>query len=206
LARTSTESKHRGLTTFLVPMRSPGVEIRAIHTLGGERTNATFYNEVWIPDSARIGAVDGGWDVMRVALAFERQPAFVAALAETMDEALQHLGSATVTVDRADHEFIGRLATRLEISRLLGEAVANIQAAGDVPVVEGSISKLYSTEALVWATEQLVDRLGIKGVTAGRAEELFRHAPVTTIYAGSSEVQRGVIAERGLGLPRPRPI
>ena len=57
---------------FLVPLDSPGIEIQPVHTVGGERTNATFYNDVRISDHYRIGEVDGGWDVMTVALTFER--------------------------------------------------------------------------------------------------------------------------------------
>ena len=64
--------KHQGLTMFLVPLDSPGVEIHPVHTMGGERTNATFYTGVRVPDSLRVGEVNGGWDVMTVALTFER--------------------------------------------------------------------------------------------------------------------------------------
>ena len=65
LARTNTAAaKHRGLTMFMVPLDSPGVEIRPIHALGGQRTNATYYADVRVPDACRIGDVDGGWGVM----------------------------------------------------------------------------------------------------------------------------------------------
>jgi alkylation response protein AidB-like acyl-CoA dehydrogenase len=73
LTRTDPEvGKHQGLTTFLVPLRQPGVEIRPVHTLSGERTNLTFYSDVRVDDSLRIGEVDGGWDVMQVGLTLER--------------------------------------------------------------------------------------------------------------------------------------
>ena len=73
LARTNPDvPKHKGLTMFLVPLDSPGIEIQPVHTVGGERTNATFYNDVRVSDHFRIGEVDGGWDVMTVALTFER--------------------------------------------------------------------------------------------------------------------------------------
>ena len=73
LARTNPDvPKHKGLTMFLVPLDTPGVEIHPVHTMGGERTNATFYTDVRVPDAFRIGEVDGGWDVMTVALTFER--------------------------------------------------------------------------------------------------------------------------------------
>ena len=69
LARTNPDvPKHRGLTMFLVPLDAPGVEIHPVHTMGGERTNATFYTGVRVPDAFRVGGVDGGWDVMTVAL------------------------------------------------------------------------------------------------------------------------------------------
>ena len=73
LARTNHDvPKHKGLTMFLVPLDSPGIEIQPVHTVGGERTNATFYNDVRVSDHYRIGEVDRGWDVMTVALTFER--------------------------------------------------------------------------------------------------------------------------------------
>ena len=73
LTRTNPDvPKHKGLTTFLVPLRQPGVEIQPVYTVSGERTNLTFYTDVHVDDSLRIGEVDGGWDVMTVSLTFER--------------------------------------------------------------------------------------------------------------------------------------
>src|SRR5690606_9817 len=72
LARTSTEaSKHRGLTMFLVPLDAPGVTITPVRTLGGERTNITWYDGVRIPDRCRVGEVGDGWSVMHAALVYE---------------------------------------------------------------------------------------------------------------------------------------
>src|SRR5689334_22492643 len=73
LTRTSTEGpKHAGLTFFLVPMDSPGIEVQPVRTLTGKRTNVTFYNDVHVGDEWRVGEVDGGWQVMLVALSYER--------------------------------------------------------------------------------------------------------------------------------------
>ncbi len=73
LTRTNLDvAKHKGLTMFVVPMDTPGIEITPVHTMGGERTNITFYTGVRVPDSLRVGEVNGGWDVMTVALTFER--------------------------------------------------------------------------------------------------------------------------------------
>ena len=73
LTRTNFEvAKHKGLTTFLVPLRQRGVEIQPVFTVSGERTNLTFYSDVRVDDALRIGAIDGGWEVMTVGLTFER--------------------------------------------------------------------------------------------------------------------------------------
>ena len=73
LTRTNTEvPKHQGLTTFLVPLKQPGVEIREVRTISGERTNLTFYTDVRVDDGLRVGEVDGGWDTMAVGLTLER--------------------------------------------------------------------------------------------------------------------------------------
>ena len=85
LARTNPDvPKHKGLTLFLVPTASPGYEIQPIHTLGGQVTNATFYADVRVPDSARIGGVDAGWSVMKVALVYERGVGSTASMEQTL--------------------------------------------------------------------------------------------------------------------------
>jgi alkylation response protein AidB-like acyl-CoA dehydrogenase len=99
----------------------------------------------------------------------------------------------------------------LEAGRRLSERMAAVAAGGELPIVEGSVAKLWSSEALVRAAAALLDTLGAEGVLAhgapgapadGAVELLHRHAQVTTIRAGTSEIQRTIIAERGLGLPR----
>jgi alkylation response protein AidB-like acyl-CoA dehydrogenase len=86
-------------------------------------------------------------------------------------------------------------------------------AAGGMPLVEGSMAKLTNTESFTRAASDLLDIVGADGLLSrqepgsvlhGLVEHAFRHSTVTTIYGGSSEVQRGIIAERGLGLPRSR--
>ncbi len=81
LTRTNTEvAKHKGLTMFLVPLHQPGVEIQAVFTLSGERTNIVYYNDVRVADAWRIGDVDGGWHAMTVALTNEHAAGFAAAI------------------------------------------------------------------------------------------------------------------------------
>jgi alkylation response protein AidB-like acyl-CoA dehydrogenase len=218
LTRTNSEvAKHKGLTTFLVPMRQPGVEIQPVITVSGERTNLTFYSDVRVDDGLRIGEVDGGWHVMTVGLTFERavpQGGDSIRLLLAMEQ-----WALTTTGDHgqpkaADPDVlarIGRAAAENEVSVLLGRRCAWLQNAGVLPGVEGSMAKLFASEALTRQSADFIDLLGPDGIRAygdptapagGMAEYSHRFALGTTTYGGTSEVQRNIIAQRGLGLPR----
>ncbi|MGI8335842.1 acyl-CoA dehydrogenase family protein [Actinomadura scrupuli] len=220
LARTNPDApKHRGLTTFLVPLDQPGVEIRGVETLSGERTNITFYNDVFVSDALRIGAVDGGWRVMTAGLASEHTASF-SGEQHRLVEALTRWACATADGDgrprSADpdvQERIGRSRTELEVSKLLLRRAALLRAQKDPSLVgRGSMSKLFSTERLQRQAEETLELVGPDGVRAlddptaiegGIIEHMVRHAKGTTIYAGTSEIQRNIIAQHALGLPRP---
>jgi hypothetical protein len=220
LARTNPDvPKHRGLTMFLVPLDAPGVEIHPVHTMGGERTNATFYTGVRVPDAFRVGEVDGGWDVMTVALTFERG-GFGLSEADRVWQQTVDWASTTrrpdgtrVIDDPLVRERLANMRIDNEVARLLALRCSYVAASGGLPGVEGSMHKLWYAEAMTADASELVDMLGAEGTLAhgegdapvdGWVEHLYRHAAVTTIYGGTSEVQRGIIAERGLGLPRSR--
>lgn len=219
LARTNLDApKHKGLTMFLVPMDTPGIEITPVETMGGERTNITFYTEVRVPDSCRVGDVDAGWSVMHAALVYERNSAnwgepdhLVEAVAEW--SLRPDADAARRFDDPAVRASLARWSTELEVGRLLLFRAAWLSSRGEMPQVEGSMAKLHITEAFVRASADLLDVLGTSGLLAmgeagsvldGLVEHAFRHSVVTTIYGGSSEVQREIIAGRGLGLPRNR--
>jgi alkylation response protein AidB-like acyl-CoA dehydrogenase len=219
LTRTNPDApKHKGLTMFLVPMSTPGIEITPVETLGGERTNITFYTDVRVPDSCRVGEVDAGWTVMHAALVYERnganwgEPAhLVAAVAEWA--ATPGPDGARPLDDPGAQERLAQWDTLVEVGRLLLYRSAWMASTGALPQVEGSMAKLLLTEAFVGASSDLLDLLGPEAlaphgprsrVLDGVVEHAFRHAMVTTIYGGSSEVQREIIAQRGLGLPRVR--
>jgi alkylation response protein AidB-like acyl-CoA dehydrogenase len=220
LTRTNPDvPKHRGLTMFLVPLDAQGVEIHPVHTMGGERTNATFYTGVRVPDAFRVGEVDGGWDVMTVALTFERG-GFGLSEADRVWQQTVDWASRTrrpdgsrVIDDPLVRERLANMRIDNEVARLLALRCSYVAASGGLPGVEGSMHKLWYAEAMTADASELVDMLGAEGVLAhgegdapvdGWVEHLYRHAAVTTIYGGTSEVQRGIIAERGLGLPRSR--
>ena len=221
LTRSNTEvAKHKGLTTFLVPLDGPGVEIRAIHTLGGQRTNATFYSDVRVPDSARIGPVDGGWGVMHVALVFERSggsgrrsgPTLAERMAQWARQARREDGTR-VYDDATVKERLARIAIEAEVSRLLGMRTAWVAASGGLPGTEGSAAKLFSSESAQRQHWDLLDILGAEAVLrreggdaplGAAVDEAFRRGVVGTIYGGSTEIMREIVAERVLGLPRVR--
>lgn len=219
LTRTNLDApKHKGLTMFLVPMSTPGIEVTPVETLGGERTNITFYTDVRISDSCRVGDVDAGWSVMHAALVYERNSAnwgepahLVASVAEWA--ASPGAAGTRPLDDPGTQERLARWDTLVEVGRLLLYRSAWMVATGALPQVEGSMAKLWLTEAFVGASNDLLDLLGPDALTprgseamvlGGLVEHAFRHAMVTTIYGGSSEVQREIIAQRGLGFPRVR--
>lgn len=219
LTRTNTDvPKHRGLTMFLVSLDLPGVEIAPIYTMGGQRTNATYYGDVRVPDSTRVGDVDGGWGVMRVALVFERGSSTGRTgptLAEQVAEyAQQHTGwDGTRLYDAPGvKEVLARSAIDDEVSKLLGMRTHWAAENGTMTGIEGATAKLWSSEHSQRQHAAFMDLLGADGVVNGHAgalgglvEHEFRNSVVSTIYGGSSEVMREIVAERRLKLPRSRP-
>jgi alkylation response protein AidB-like acyl-CoA dehydrogenase len=210
LTRTNTQvPKHKGLTMFLVPMDTPGIAVAPIWTMGPERTNSTYYQEVRISDRWRLGEVDDGWRVMLVALAYERGVMGGTSKGFTLFDAARTCAESVGRLDDPTvREALSRLAIDNEVAELLTMRTAWVAATGALPGVEGSITKLFASEAYSRAAERLADLAGPAGLwqhgPAAALEEARRHAPVVTIYGGTSEIQRNGIAERLLGLPRAR--
>lgn len=220
LARTNTAvPKHQGLTMFLVPLDAPGVSIQPIRTMGDERTNVTYYDDVVVSDDLRVGDVDGGWQVMGVALGFERGVlggcGETAVLLEEVRRWIRDPGSGAgpLCEDPAMLEALATTRIDAEVSWLLSQRAAWIASTGGIPSIEGSMAKLFATQAFQRAAARFQDLAGAEGllragqpgaVAGGAVDRAVRHAPVTTIYGGTTEIQRNNIAERHLGLPRAR--
>jgi 3-oxocholest-4-en-26-oyl-CoA dehydrogenase alpha subunit len=218
LARTDPQSeRHRGLTTFLVPLETEGLEVQAVFTVSGERTNITFYEGVAIDDRWRISEVGAGWQSLMLALQDEHSAPFSPHLDHLLERterwAAQGGSDGSAPIEREDaRRRLIRAATDLEVAKLLEIRTTWMEANGEVPVTEGPMSKLFSTEAVVEHAEALTSlvgsdalrsRLDPTAVEGGRIEHALRFSLGTTIYGGTSEIQRNIIAQRRCGLPRP---
>jgi alkylation response protein AidB-like acyl-CoA dehydrogenase len=218
LARSNPDvPKHKGLTMFLVPLKSPGVEAQAVYTLSGERTNITFYNDVVVDDRYRVGEVDQGWAVLTSTLQDEHSAGFAGHLVRLI-ELVERWAEDTVDPDGRPRiedpdvrHRIGRAAAEVEVALLLQRRAVWMAEVGQIPEAEGPMAKLLSTEHLVRSAEDLTEMIGPDALRSyfeptapqgGRIEHILRLSLGTTIYAGTSEVQRNIIAHRGLGLPR----
>ncbi len=221
LTRTNPDvPKHRGLTMFILPLDAPGVEIQPVFTMGGDRTNITFISEVRLSDDWRLGEVDGGWDVMKVALAYERgvlgnTNQAVSLLRSTVAWAAQARrdDGSRVIDDPTVRVRLARIAVENEVGELLALRAAMIASSGALPSLEGAVTKLFASEAYTRAAEACQSIAGAAGLLGhgvpdaaghGWIDHGARDAPVTTIYGGTSEIQRNLVAERHLGLPKAR--
>jgi alkylation response protein AidB-like acyl-CoA dehydrogenase len=218
LTRSDPQSRgSHGLTMLLVPMDTPGIEKQAVRTMGYERTNIVFYNDVRVSDFYRIGEPDQGLHVMRAALEAEQNVAPAAKIGRLL-EAARSWASRTkddagepMLDDPLVRERLARLAIDAEVTQLLGYRVAFLDQLGAKP---GPHAAVFGPESYVhWSKEmvELVGRSALVGwddpeaVEGGAFEYHFRSAVASTIYGGSSEVLRSLIAEQTLGLPRSRP-
>lgn len=223
LTRTdSAGPKHRGLTMFLVPLDSPGITIQPIHTIADERTNVVFYDEVRVPDDYRLGEVNEGWRVMAFALSLERGvmggTAVVEALLRNLERAAREAspGTPPLADDPDFREAIARAHIDAEVANLLTQRAAWLGASGQSPALAGNIAKLFASTTYQRVAREMQEAAGTGGVLAreaagsimaaadGEIERAVRHAAVTTIQGGTTEIQRNFIAEHGLGLPKTR--
>jgi alkylation response protein AidB-like acyl-CoA dehydrogenase len=215
LTRTDTElPKHKGLTMFIMPMDTPGISVDPVHTMGTERTNATYYDDVRVGDDAVLGEVNGGWRTMTVALAFERGVMGGSNAAVPLLRHFHHWAAAEGVLDQpVARERMARMVIDQQVAALLTMRSAWIAASGGLPGLEGSMTKVFAAEAYQRASAWCSQMAGPAGLLQfhepGAAADGFveydaRHTPVVTIYGGTTEINRNNIAERHLGLPKAR--
>lgn len=198
--------KHQSLTMFLVPLSSPGIEIQPIRTVDGDRTNITYYSDVRVDDKYRVGAVNGGWSVLREALNAEH------GTIERDDQGLQKLATMTehllLLAEAVDH--IAAVVGKEDSARYrLGRAIARIEAAMSTPEMFGRVANAQTMRDVAPDLMDLVGAAGSLPTGAegaagdGGVEYAFRLAGPAGIYGGTLEVFRNMIAQHALGLGRP---
>lgn len=227
LARTDpTATKHKGITFLLVPMDQPGVEVRPIRMISGESEfNEVFFTDARAPRHNVVGEVNGGWAVAMTLLGYERGEA-AATLPIRFRTELDRLVGLAKDRGKADDPLIRqRLAwcySMVEIMRYLGMRALTSFLKGGHPGPEASISKIFWSEYHHKSTELAMDILGMDSlVPTGRPPAsafgtddpgapndsaswagTFLNARAGTIYAGTSQIQRNIIGEMVLGLPK----
>ncbi len=219
LARTDPDApKHRGITYFILDMKSPGVTVRPlINMADSHEFNEVFFDNVRVPKENVIGEENRGWYVAVTTLDFERSSIGNAigmkqSLEEIIAFAREHADEPVSTL-KTNPVLRYELADRMievEVARMLSYRVASLQNRGLIPNYEASLLKLYSTELNQRIARTAMKVLGLYGQirdrehspTKGRWTQTFLRSVAYTIEGGTSEIQRNIIAQRGLGLPR----
>ena len=219
LARTDPDApKHRGISFLLVDMKSPGVSVQPVYNMtGGHDFNQVFFDNVRVPKANLVGDENRGWYVGVTLLDFERSGIDYSATARRLlDEVTEWAKGASVdgrpvSEDPQVRDALVERRLETEAARLLAYNVAWMQGQGLVPNKEASMSKVFGSETLQRVTSTAMDILGLYGQLRpgdpraplmGRVPENWMFSFSHTIAAGTSEIQRNIIATRGLGLPR----
>jgi 3-oxocholest-4-en-26-oyl-CoA dehydrogenase alpha subunit len=218
-ARTDPDApKHHGITLFLVPMDHPGLTIQGIWTMGDERTNSVFFDDVRVPNDYVVGELGRGFQYISEALDLERFTMFTySPIKARLDLLVEHVKTATrdgepLREDPLVRAQIAELATKAEVARVMGlKFLAKSLKGGAAPTAEASQYKLFATEFSQLLANASMDiagpgtqlRVGTEDAPMkGRAESTYRYTVLDTIGGGTSEVQKNIIARRKLGLPK----
>ena len=219
LTRTDPDApKHRGISFVLVDMKSPGVTVRPIINMaGGHEFNQVTFDDVRVPRANVVGEEDRGWYVAVTLLDFERSGIDYSAAARRLLDDTKEFATDTKQngVPLIEIPWVRTLMAdryiECEVARLMAYNVAYMQSQELIPTKEASMSKVFGSETVQRATEAALDILGMYGTLGredkwaplkGRVQENWMNAFAGTIAAGTSEIQRNIIAGRGLGLPR----
>jgi alkylation response protein AidB-like acyl-CoA dehydrogenase len=218
-ARTDPDApKHKGITMILVPTDTPGFSLTPIYTLGGERTNATYYEDVRVPVSNRVGPENAGWQLITSQLNHERITLAAPGLADRLVDEVWAWADKSLTPTGGrllDESWVqlslARVYAKLEALKVLNWRSAWSIAAGVPNMAEASAVKVMGTEFFVECYRLLLEIVGVAGTIphgepgalfGGLLEQAYRGATTLTFGGGVNEVQRDIIAMAGLGLPR----
>jgi alkylation response protein AidB-like acyl-CoA dehydrogenase len=214
LVRTDpTTRKHDGISVLLVDMKTPGITVRPIDTMAGPHEfNEVFLDDVQVPRDCLLGDQNAGWEVIVAGLTFERVGiARYARAGRVLELLVAYANESGLGDDPTVRDRLADLRARYEAARLLNYSAISLQATGVVPTIEASIARMHNTQL-----EQQVGHVGLELLGAAaqlRASDPWaplrgeihrywtRNIP-TTVAAGTLEIQKNIVAQRGLGLPR----
>jgi alkylation response protein AidB-like acyl-CoA dehydrogenase len=220
LARTDPDApKHRGISYFLLDMKTPGITVRPLVQITGQAGfNQVFFDNVRVPRANMIGEINRGWYVSTATLDFERSGINrVIGGLKTFEEVVDYAKQAPsrdgryetlFDVPRIRHE-LADIGVGFHAGRLMCYRVAWMQSQGMIPNYEASMAKMFGTELQQRLSRVAINALGLWGglrgpeaPLGGAVSQFYLQAVSLTIAAGTSEINRNIIAQRGLGLPR----
>ena len=220
-ARTNPDApKHRGISMLMVSTRLPGFKLTPIWTMGGVRTNATYYENVRVPASCLVGKENEGWSLIVNQLNHERVSLSpYGSLAKLCEESRVWAQQTKLADGRRviDQPFVranlARAHAKLEVLKLMNWKQAWCMTRGSLQPADASATKVFATEFYVEAYRLLLEIFGAAGalragspdaVLRGRVERMYRTTLILTFGGGTNEVQREIIAAAGLQMPRGR--
>jgi 3-oxocholest-4-en-26-oyl-CoA dehydrogenase alpha subunit len=208
--------RHRGISVIIVPIDSPGIQIRPLYAWSGYRTNEVHFDDVRVPVTNVVGEINRGWTYITGALDLERGALTNAGdLRRAVDE-LRELArcprrdGSVPADDAALRRRLVQAEADVEVATLMGYEAASILDSGVIPTVEVSVEKVFTSELRQRIADLALDLLGPDGLLAhrsenaplaGKFERLYRAAPLMRFGGGTNEVLRDVIGQRGHGMP-----
>jgi len=213
--------KHKGLSFLLIDMKSPGISIRPLRQISGEcEFNETFFDEVEVPVENVVGEINGGWQIAMTTLAYERGPEDALGRQVRFKQELDTLLVALAELKRGDaraidlpdvRQKLGLSIIEVEVMRLNALRSLSRYENGEERGADASLIKLFWSHAAQRMYETAMDSIGptaplsagdIGTAAGGRFALSYLQSKAFSIYSGSSEIQRNIIGERMLGLPR----
>lgn len=207
-------AKSRGISLLIVPADLPGITIQPGMALYGHTFCTQFFDEVRVPSRYLLGDENKGWSVLTGALAAERilMGGQIASVARVFHEFCDYVSSNSVLAsDPTVRDLVGRYAAEFEAARQLSRRSVLTLEKGLLPIVEGAITKIFSGELTERFAEDALDVFGMAGTLSensldapldGHVEQLLRRSIMLVVGGGAAEIQRTIIAQQGLGLPR----
>lgn len=210
-ARTDTTvARHKGISLFIVPFTSPGIEIQPIWTMDGGRTNAVYYDDVKVPKANMVGEQNRGWYHIAAALDFERNYS-IGHIKRALEKLTEHVAASPQKDNQLVRRKLADLAVETGVAYLFASRVAYMIDKGFVPNYEAAMVKAFASELENRLAQAGMEMLGLYGQLRWNSERApmegwvdhwYLSTKRSLIVRGTSDVMRNIIALRGLGLPR----